>query len=391
MERRGGTESAPDAELATRLRRMIQRDQTEEDAKAAIRAVEEWVGENPERQRQLGALSTRIVSGRLYAEGAYGGESARAKLAEWAKRWGADASGGEASTPRRERPRVALLRSLSFFASFDKTADADFSRGDGRVHTTPDGKVENGRPGVHRDDVRIVAHGGRHGGALRFEKKSPAWLYYSAARNVAWSAEEFKGTISLWLRLDPDRDLEPGYCDPFQITGRAWNDASIFVDFTDKPPRDFRLGAFADRKVWDPKEREWDAVPEAERPMVTVKDAPFSREKFTHVVVTYDGFNRKDGDAVARVYLDGELRGELKGHPQIHTWDLRSAALFLGLSYIGDVDELAHFDRALSGDEVKLLFGLEGGLAALTRDRVQGADEREQPEPARRRDEPPAR
>ena len=27
-----------------------------------------------------------------------------------------------------------------------------------------------------------------------------------------WSA-----TVSVWLRLDPDKDLEPGYCDPVQI------------------------------------------------------------------------------------------------------------------------------------------------------------------------------
>src|SRR4030095_14698879 len=96
----------------------------------------------------------------------------------------------------------------------------------------------------------------------------------------------------LWLSLDPEKDLEPGYCDPIHVTERGWNDGAIFADFTkDDTPRHFRLGAFADRKVWDPRERDWNAVPVPERPMVEVAKPPFARGQWTHVVLTWAGFN----------------------------------------------------------------------------------------------------
>lgn len=321
-----------------------------------------------------------MTSGAIFERGGYGGKEARTKLVEWARKWGPDAGAGEGRSDARGEarvaPRRALARSLSFYASFDEKIDADFARGEACVHSAPDGKVANGRPDVEPDGVEIVPDGGHNGGALRFKKKSSSWLYWPTLDNVAWRADDFQGTISFWLRLDPDKDLEPGYCDPFQISGRAWNDASIFVDFTDKPPRSFRLGAFADRKIWDPKERSWDDVPESERPMATVTDPPFSRDRFTHVVVTFAGFNRPGDDGVATLYLDGERRGEVRGHPQIHTWDPETAAIFLGVSYIGDIDELAVFDRPLAADEVKLLHELDGGIRSL-RPRARAARERE--------------
>ena len=44
--------------------------------------------------------------------------------------------------------------------------------------------------------------------------------------------------------------LEPGFCDPVQITPRAWNDAAFFVEFEKRPESiPFRLGVYADLGV----------------------------------------------------------------------------------------------------------------------------------------------
>ena len=46
------------------------------------------------------------------------------------------------------------------------------------------------------------------------------------------------------LKLDPETDLEPGFCDPLQITDKAYNDSAVWVDFPkDDIPRHFRLVA----------------------------------------------------------------------------------------------------------------------------------------------------
>ncbi len=265
-----------------------------------------------------------------------------------------------------EDVRKALGEALTFHASFDKSADADFARGDRRLHTSATGKIEDGKAGLARDDVTVREGKGRHGGALYFGKKGKPVVFFRAEKNVAYRRKDWSGTVSFWLSLDPDKDLEPGYCDPIQITDRKWNDRAFFVDFTrDDKPRHFRLGVFADFKTWNPKELKWEEFPESDRPMVVVKRTPFGRGEWTHVVMTFSGFNRAGKAGEASLYLNGELQGKLEGKPQIFSWEPAKTAVMLGLSYIGLFDDLAIFNRRLNPDEVRALYKLPGGVNSL--------------------------
>ncbi len=261
--------------------------------------------------------------------------------------------------------RASLARALTFHASFDRGVNADFSKGDGRVYTASSMRERGaGRPGLSGEEIVSLAPGeGRFGGALRFHRKVPKVVFFKGARNVDYRTRDWSGTVSLWLKLDPDEDLEPGYCDPIQITPRQWNDAAFFVDFSrDERPRHFRLGAFADRAVWDPEQRELDSIPDNERPLVTHTHPPFSRDRWTHVAFTWERFNTSRADGVARLYLNGQLHGALTNRTQTFTWDPQATLILFGLNYIGLYDELAIFNRALTADEVRQLYARENGL-----------------------------
>ena len=163
-----------------------------------------------------------------------------------------------------------------------------------------------GKPGLPAQGaIRIARGAGKFGDALSFDQSNTNVVFFQAEKNLPYSTSNWGGTVSFWLKLDPDTDLAPGFCDPFQITSRQWNDAAMWVDFSkDDKPRHFRFGAFADRAVWDPKNRDLEATPMAERPMVTVMRPPFTREKWTQVVLTFEGFNtgKAEGQAgMARV------------------------------------------------------------------------------------------
>jgi concanavalin A-like lectin/glucanase superfamily protein len=170
------------------------------------------------------------------------------------------------------------------------------------------------------------------------------------------------------LRVDPAAELAPGFCDPIQITPREWNDGAFFVEFekrTNSIP--FRLGAYADFKVWNPQNRDWNAIPFAEKPLVAVEQPPFSGDRWTHVVFTFDRFNTGKPDGVAKLYLNGELRGALSPREQTFTWDPSKTLVMPGLNYVGLFDELAIFNRALSDTEIQQLYQLEGGVRLLVR------------------------
>jgi hypothetical protein len=99
--------------------------------------------------------------------------------------------------------------------------------------------------------------------------------------------------------------------------------------------------------------------------MVQVANAPFSREAWTHAVFTLSEINHKSGKPSGSLFLNGKLQGRIEGWDLTFGWDPASVALVLGASYVGHMDDLAVFDRALTDAEIAALFSLEGGVKAL--------------------------
>jgi hypothetical protein len=253
---------------------------------------------------------------------------------------------------------------LTFHSGFDGSFNARFANGDFKLYTASSTARTDAKPGNHRKDLTIIKDG-RFGSALRFGDKAKQVVFFKAEDNMHYSKTDFSGTVSFWLRLDPAKDLKPGYVDPLQITDKKWNDASFFVDFTkDDTPRHFRLGSFSDYKFWNPTDIKWDEFPTDERPLVVVRNPPFSRSRWTHVLFTFADFNTKGKLGKAKLFLNGKLQGT-QSRPQHYTWDASKAAIMLGLSYIGDFDDLALFSRALTEKEIQQLHELDGGVKRL--------------------------
>ena len=261
-----------------------------------------------------------------------------------------------------------LARALTLHASFDHGLDADFAAGDGVLRHAPSmSKQAEAKPGLpDTGKVQLARDAGRFGHALRFTKKKSPLVFFRAAKNVSYQTNNWNGTVSFWLSTDPAGELEPGFCDPIQITPRAWNDAAFFVEF-EKRTNDipFRLGVYPDFKVWNPANKKWADVTAAEKPLVDAATTPFARGKWTHVAFTFENFNTGRDDGVARLYLDGMPAAALTARRQTFTWDVEKCSIMLGLSYIGLWDELAVFNRALTAGEVRQLHALKNGARDL--------------------------
>ena len=247
----------------------------------------------------------------------------------------------------------AVRSGLTFHASFDKGIEADFATGNPSLHTiTTKNPSETIRRGLHAQGMtEWVREEGMNGGAaLKFNERNAPWIFYSGEKNVEYRKDRWEGSVSLWLKLNPETDLAPGFADPLQLTTRAWNDGAFFVDFNKEgDPRDFRLGVFADLNVWNPENKE---VPEDQRPLFPVHAPPFGRDQWTHVLFTWENFNTGEKNGVAKLYMNGEFKGAVEGWNQTFTWkDEESVRLYLGLNYIGLLDEVSCFQRALSAEE----------------------------------------
>lgn len=273
-----------------------------------------------------------------------------------------------------QESKSSLLEGQIFAADFDGTEDARVfpTDGDGKIYTADSLALKDIVVGNHIREVRIATNAGRSGDALQFAAKTRQVLLYKASQNGIHPQDDWSGTVSVWMKLNPDNDLPAGFCDPIQITARKWNDASFFIDFDKELPRDFRLGVFSDYAFWNPNDTKFEDIPPAAKPMITVTDPPFSSDKWTHVVFTFSGINtaRKNSSS-ASLYLNGDLQGSMQ-RPLQFTWTRTedrpdAAIIMLGINYVGYMDNLSIWNRALSADEVGRLHKLQDSPASARR------------------------
>ena len=262
---------------------------------------------------------------------------------------------------------ASLRAALVFHASFDQQLDADHAAGDGTLYTAPQGSRAEAQPGLPEGElVRWTEpEAGKFGRALQFTQKMRPQVFFRGAGNLNYQENGWSGACSFWMRISPDEDLEPGYCDPVQFVGQAWDQGNMFVEFTKENPRHFRYAMMALKHLWNPDNRDWEAIPVAELPMVQVENPPFSRDRWTHVVFTFENVNSGEKNGVGTLYLDGEFQGTFADREQTFHWDVEQSALTLGLAYIGYLDDVAVFNRALTPEEVRHIYALEGGVANL--------------------------
>ncbi|MEM9075494.1 MAG: LamG-like jellyroll fold domain-containing protein [Bacteroidota bacterium] len=248
-----------------------------------------------------------------------------------------------------------LKNNLIFYAPFDGTTSAKMAIGDSEIYSATSRKeLQNAKKGLELSNVTLAEGVGLSGDALDFKKKGKPVVFYDAFQNVGYSKKSWSGAISFWLQLDPAKDLEPGYCDPIQITDVNYNDASIWVDFTKENPRDFRLGVIGDLAQWNPENLGPDNNPEFDKRLVRMKNPPFNRGEWTHIAINFSNLGTASSEY--ELFVNGELQGTIKNIGDLFTWDEEKAKIFLGLSYIGLMDELSVFSKPLSGKSINEIF-----------------------------------
>jgi hypothetical protein len=257
-----------------------------------------------------------------------------------------------------------LRHGLTFHAPFDARFDASLSADDPVSRVRVGGKMAPTTPGP---EIKLATDG-RFGGCLVFPKKGSARPEYAASKSLAYGTTDWSATVSVWLRLDPDKDLEPGYCDPVQIVGDDVKKGFIFLEWSkDHAPRHFRFAVRPLYHLWNPDAVGWEQIADARRPMVKMEQAPFRRDRWTHVAFVLDHLNNHAAPPRARLHIDGRQIGVIQGHDLTFGWDPAAIRLVLGAAYVGSLDDLAVWNRALSAEEIARLHALPGGVETLRR------------------------
>lgn len=260
---------------------------------------------------------------------------------------------------------TSLKSALTLHVPFEKDLHAGFSLGEKKAHYRLGKELLEANA---NEEVKIAPGAGKFGNALLFTKKGSYRPQFSSNKILNYNDKNWNATVSIWLKLNPDKDLEPGYCDPVQIVGNDSKKGFIFLEWSkDETPRFFRYAVRPLTHIWNPTNISWAQIPFDKRPMVQVAKAPFTREKWTHVVFTLENINNKEAKPRGKLFLDGKLHGSIDNWDLTFGWDPAQVFLILGAAYVGHMDDLAVFNRVLTDSEVKELFELPTGAASLYR------------------------
>jgi hypothetical protein len=276
--------------------------------------------------------------------------------------------------PNRSASAVAeLVKAATFYASFDTAVKGDFGGGELTLSTRFNHKTEKGafifEKGFPQAAFRIARGTGISGGALEAVDILPdnGRIFFPAKGNIAYKKGGWSGALSVWINHDPDTQLKTGFCDPVQITQKGAGNGAIWFDYNDaKPNRNLRMGTFpavteCRRSIQESRE--------AFSPMVWVDRPGFKVGDWHHVALVWRNFDTGKDDARAALYIDAKLMGEIKkDYPISMDWTLEKTGIYIAVSYIGLMDELALFNRSLTEEEIGILHRQPAVLSSLRRE-----------------------
>jgi hypothetical protein len=100
-------------------------------------------------------------------------------------------------------------------------------------------------------------------------------------------------------------------------------------------------------------------------PMVRVPAVKFKAGDWHHIVLTWKNLDTGKNDGQAVLYIDGKKKGSLENAQLAMDWDMEKAGIYVGVNFIGLMDELAIFGRMLTSEEVSRLHKSFDLLATL--------------------------
>jgi hypothetical protein len=249
---------------------------------------------------------------------------------------------------------AALRRAITLHASFDDAVGADHAKGSSGFATRFNHPTEKGKfvfeKGFDAKVFRIARDKGVRGGALEAVDVLPnnGRIFLPLQDNLAYKKGGWGGAFSVWINTDPDRLLKTSFCDPIQITEKGANNGGIWVDYNNDKPRTMRMGVFPAVKEGDKGSAETD--PGA--PLLPVPKPGFKAGDWHHLVVSWKNFDTGEKNGEAVLYIDAKRIGAIEGRDFAMNWNVDKAGIYVAVNYIGFLDELTLFDRALTAAEV---------------------------------------
>ncbi|MBC8350476.1 MAG: M48 family metalloprotease [Planctomycetes bacterium] len=265
--------------------------------------------------------------------------------------------------PVRKKP-ISPASSLSFESNFADTTDANlFGYPDegGWIYTAESVKRETPLMQSRRPDVIIAKDEGIRGDCLRFGKKATDVLYYLMNPSLRRPTKNWSGAVTFWIKPDLEK-IGAAASYPLQFFDGDWSHGGFFIRLPGTKTNPIELGMVSADATSTQRLLTPEAISSNHHTVISLNDAPIASDRWTFLTMTFENANPEgDGTSLIKFYIDGELRGQTRRLLKIDWMDPDAAgpkpnsATFLGIDYIGDIDEFRIYDRAILEDQILVI------------------------------------
>ncbi len=252
---------------------------------------------------------------------------------------------------------------LLFLTTFDDTTDVNLFGPDndaGWIYTADSTRRATTLMQNRCASVGIAEGQGKLRDCLRFGEQTRRVLFYQASPNLPLPRNNWSGSVAFWLKPKLSR-LGPKASYPLQMFDGDWSRGGFFLRFPNVSRGTFEFGAVS-ATLDSPVALGLEEIERRRKHIVSIQNAPFDGEQWTAVAFTFEGVNvNRPGVATLRLYLDGGLTGQITAPLRVqwmHPTERRikqDAVWFLGINYVGDVDDLRIYNKALSRRGMSIL------------------------------------
>jgi hypothetical protein len=252
-----------------------------------------------------------------------------------------------------------LLSSLLFYADFDSSFDANFSKGNGNAVI----EVDRYAPAI------TSGKGGKFGEAAEFfygDKLESIWtkdnIRYKAEGNFPYKkGERFNGAIGMWIKVDMEELKKRSliWLDPVHLLAENDPDnGKIWMDFVTSELPDtpiFRFGATVHKNHSDQDEDH----------VIVIPHIDFKGANWHHITGTWENLNGTGNRGVLHLYFDGVLVGKIEDFDHTLNWNIKEWEIRIGLGYKGKIDDFFIFDCFLNEETVRKIYSSGKPLGEL--------------------------
>jgi len=252
-----------------------------------------------------------------------------------------------------------LLSSFLFYADFDSSFDASFSKGNGNAVI----EVDRYEPFI------TCGKGGKFGEAAEFfyeDKLETIWtkdhIRYKAEGNFPYKqGERFNGAIGMWIQVDMEKLKKRSliWLDPVHLlaendpdNGKLWMDF-VTSELPDTPI--FRFGVTVNKNNINPDDNH----------VIVIPHIDFHGGSWHHIVGTWENLNGTGNRGVLHLYFDGVLVGKIEDFDHTLNWNILEWEIRIGLGYKGKIDDFFIFNCFLNEETAMKIYRSEKPLGEL--------------------------